>query len=228
MLLGGGRKVGLQADRGRKSPRTPHRLSYDCGEKTQRSMIVILDQDHRNRRDCLGFVLAGRRWSVRRQLRKLSTPRSSTITIIMLFDVPGVTAVPCLRLGVLRVSVRQGGAGPLMTSIERIANRRCCVSSVLAPMVGLPISTFERRRSRAMPMLSMKTKKPRKPMLETPAITEDAGRPDQTHRLSQWKHERVRRARSTMFIASVATVSSAACRTLRVFRFGLRGAWSSP
>jgi hypothetical protein len=39
-------------------------------------------------------------------------------------------------------------------------------------------------------------------------------RPDQIHRSSQWKkHERVRRARSTMFIASVATVSSAACRT---------------
>ena len=31
-------------------------------------------------------------------------------------------------------------------------------------------------------------------------------RPDQIHRLSQWKHERVRRARSTLFIASVATV----------------------
>jgi hypothetical protein len=35
------------------------------------------------------------------------------------------------------------------------------------------LSTFERRRSRAMPMLSMKTKKPRKPMLEIPEITDD-------------------------------------------------------
>jgi hypothetical protein len=38
-------------------------------------------------------------------------------------------------------------------------------------------------------------------------------RPDQIHRLSQWKHDRVGRARSTMFIAFVATVSFAARRT---------------
>jgi hypothetical protein len=36
-------------------------------------------------------------------------------------------------------------------------------------------STFERRRSRAMPILSMKTKKPMKPMLEIVEITDDAG-----------------------------------------------------
>jgi hypothetical protein len=36
-------------------------------------------------------------------------------------------------------------------------------------------STFERRRSRAMPILSMKTKKPMKPMLEMLAITDEAG-----------------------------------------------------
>src|SRR5215207_11561104 len=41
-------------------------------------------------------------------------------------------------------------------------------------------------------------------------------------------NEQVRRARSTMFIASVATVRSAACRTRRVFRFGLRGACHRP
>ena len=40
-------------------------------------------------------------------------------------------------------------------------------------------------------------------------------RPDQIHRLPQWKHDRVRRARSTIFIAFVATVSSAARRTHR-------------
>ena len=36
-------------------------------------------------------------------------------------------------------------------------------------------STFERRRSRAMPMLSMKTKKPMKPMVVIAEMIDDAG-----------------------------------------------------
>jgi len=53
-------------------------------------------------------------------------------------------------------------------------------------------------------------------------------RPDQFHRLSQWKAEGVRRARSTLFIAFVAIVRFAARRTFWVLRFGLRGAWLAP
>ena len=43
-------------------------------------------------------------------------------------------------------------------------------------------------------------------------------RPDQIHRLPQWKADGVRRARSTLFAAFVATVSFAARRT-----FGFSG-----
>jgi len=40
---------------------------------------------------------------------------------------------------------------------------------------------FERRRSSAMPMLSMKTKNPMKPTLETAEITDDAGLSSPNH-----------------------------------------------
>jgi hypothetical protein len=58
---------------------------------------------------------------------------------------------------------------------HHVASPRGLISSILVPNAGLTPSTFERRRSSATPMLSMKTKKPMKPMLEIVEITDDAG-----------------------------------------------------
>ena len=71
-----------------------------------------------------------------------------------------------------------------------------CADAWVAP------STGERRRRRAMPTLSMNTKKPMKPMLEILAITDDAGltsptpaseRPDEQTKPSDPRQQRVLR-----------------------------------